>query len=306
MKRKDCNVKYNTKNTDKNELPCQTSEKKNSGANSVVPSDAGVYPALLKDGTPYYRASLTYRRKHISLGSFLQADAAHAAYLEGLSLLSDTEKTLLEYTEQSLLSFEKWVILINFRDNGIYFGKPIYLGQKMFFYYLSPNHILKFDLDDLFYFSSHKIMARGNHYFVADYGMQVSIISRFGIKNYAVEGRDFRFLNGDCLDFRRSNLEILNAYHGVTEKIKNGQRRYTARIHIHGNYVIGHYSTPLEAAIAYNKAIDILNGNGLTRNFQPNYIEGLSPKKYADIYSSLKVSAKITHYKPQTDKTDGE
>ena len=34
-------------------------------------------------------------------------------------------------------------------------------------YYLSPSHVLKFDPDDLFYYSSHKIMRRGNHYFVA-------------------------------------------------------------------------------------------------------------------------------------------
>ena len=31
----------------------------------------GVYETTLKDGTPSFRASITYRKKHISLGSFL-------------------------------------------------------------------------------------------------------------------------------------------------------------------------------------------------------------------------------------------
>ncbi|MBO4292618.1 MAG: hypothetical protein J5898_11980 [Lachnospiraceae bacterium] len=260
----------------------------------------GVFTAARKDGTVYFRASLTYRRKHISLGSFQTAEEASRAYREGLFLLSDASASLISHTGDAALSFEKWVVLINFRDNGIYFGKPIYLGQKMFFYYLSQSKILKFDLDDLFYFSSHKIMCRGNHFFVADYGMQVSVSGRFGIKNYAVPGRDYLFLNGDPLDFRRVNLRILNTYQGVSETIKKGQCFYTARIHIHGNYVIGRYHTPLEAAIAYNKAVDILKKNGVTKAFQPNYIEGISPSSYADLYTTLKISPKIINYRPES------
>lgn len=271
-------------------------------------NEIGVYPGKKKDGTIYYRASITYKRKHISLGSFASSDSAHKAYLEASTLLSDPSLSLLSYHSSgpaaNILSFEKWVILLNFRDNGLYFGKPIYLGQKMFSYYLSPGKILKFDLDDLFYFSSHKIMCRGNHYFVQDYGMQINVTNRYGIKNYAVEGKDYIFLNGDRLDFRRVNLKIRNTYHGVVERNtalprtdhslqKKGQCNFTARIHVHGNFVIGHYQTPLEAAIAYNKAIDILKKNGCTKNFQSNYIEGLSPKSYVEIYSSLKISPKI-------------
>ena len=30
----------------------------------------GVYPAKKKDGTKYFRAAVTYKQKHISLGSF--------------------------------------------------------------------------------------------------------------------------------------------------------------------------------------------------------------------------------------------
>ena len=170
------------------------------------------------------------------------------------------------------------------------------MGQKQFYYHMSPSKTLKFDLDDLFYFSSHKIMCRGNHYFVSDYGMQVNLASRFGIKNYAVEGRDYRFLNGDPTDFRRENLEIINRYQGVRKAIKNGQPEFTARIHVRGNILIGRYATEEEAAIAYNKAIDILKRNGYTREFTPNYIEGMSPSRYADLYTEVQISKRIQCY----------
>lgn len=258
----------------------------------------GVYPAVKKNGEAYFRASLTYRRKHISLGSFSSPEAAQAAYREGLAILSDPGFTIGRYTDSSPLAFAKWVCLINFRDNDIYFGNPIYVSNKMFYYYLTPTLVLKFDPDDLFYYSSHKIMRRGNHYFVADYGMQVSIITRYGIMPYAREGHDYRFINGDPTDFRRENLEIFNIYRGVRREQKKGQYVYTVRIHIKGNYLVGRYSDQLEAAIAYNKAIDILKKNGFQKNFTPNYIEGLPPRKYAEIYSSLQISPKLYLCRP--------
>lgn len=265
----------------------------------------GVCPSQKKDGTPYFRASLTYRHKHISLGSFAEPETAHGAYLEGLKLLTRPDVDLLQYDENALLSYEKWVCLLNFRDNGIYFGTPIYMGKRMFYYHLTPFRVLKFDLDDLFYFSSHKIMCRGSHYFVADYGMQINLASRYGIKNYAVEGRDFRFLNGDPTDFRRENLEILNAYHGVRlTQQKNGQHIYTVRIHIRGDYLVGRYSSEEEAAVAYNKAIDILHKNGVRKNYTPNYIEGMSPSRYADLYTALTVSPRILNYRPATSQNN--
>lgn len=258
----------------------------------------GVSPARKKNGEVYFRASLTHKRKHISLGSYSTPETAHLAYLEGCRLLEDTTVSLMQYSSSSPLSFEKWVILVNFRDNGIYFGNPIYMGQRLFYYYLTPSHILKFDLDDLFYYSSHKIMRRGGHYFVADYGMQITLASRYGIKNYAVEGVDYRFRNGDSTDYRRENLEIWNTYHGVRMTQKNGQYVYTVRIHIKGNYVVGTYPTEWEAAIAYNKAIDILQKNGVHKHYIPNYIEGISPRHYAEIYASVAVSPKISEYRP--------
>ncbi len=256
----------------------------------------GVFSAVKKSGEVYFRASLTFRRKHISLGSYETPEKAHEAYLEGSRLLTDPGIPLLSYRSSSPLPFEKWVCLINFRDNNLYLGNPIYIGQKLFYYYMTPSHVLKFDMDDLFYYASHKIMQRGNHYFVADYGMQINLVSRYGIKNYAVCGVDFRFRNGDPTDFRRENLEIFNNYHGVRLTQKNGRHYYTVRIHVRGNFLVGTYPSQLEAAIAYNKAIDFLRKNGVQKNYTPNYIEGLSPGRYAEIYSSLQISPKIINF----------
>ena len=40
----------------------------------------GVFAAVKKDGSVYYRASITFRCKHISLGSFTSESEAHGAY----------------------------------------------------------------------------------------------------------------------------------------------------------------------------------------------------------------------------------
>lgn len=258
----------------------------------------GVFTSQKKDGTIYYRSSITHKQKHISLGSYDSAAKAYAAYLEASSLLTDISLSLHDYSKNRILSFHKWVCLLNFRDNQIYFSTPIYMYKNFFEYLLSPHTILKFDFDDLFYYSSHKIMQRGRHFFVSDYGMQVNIANRYGIKNYAVPGRDFRFVNGDDLDFRYENIEIFNSYHGVSLKETKNGPRYIAKIHITGNYTIGSYETDTEAAIAYNKAIDLLKKAGVKKNFSPNYLETLSPSAYADIYSKLKISSKIINYRP--------
>lgn len=255
----------------------------------------GVSAAKKKDNSIYYRSSITFREKHISLGSYACPDTAHQAYLEAGKLLSQLTLSIDNYRKSSCLAFEKWVILINFRDNGIYFPTPIYMKKKFFLYYLDPSHILKFDIDDLFYYSTKKIMRRGGHFFVNDYGMQFNILNRYGIKNYAVAGRDYRFINGDSNDLRYENLEIINRFYGITRlpDYNGAACRYKVRIHIKSSYVVGVYSTEEEAAIAYNKAVDILKRNGIDRNFPLNYVEGISPAAYADIYSNLKISPKI-------------
>lgn len=253
----------------------------------------GVYVDRKKDNSIYYRASLTFRRKHISLGGFAKEEQAHDAYLEARRLLFDEEITLLSYEETSPLSFDKWVSLLNFRDNGMYLVNPIYILRKMFYYYLTPDDILKFDADDLFYYSSHKIMRRGSHLFVADYGMQVNIHSRYGIRSHAVVGRDYRFLNGDTMDYRSTNLEIINRYYGVTKVLKSGTIMYRAVIHVKGNFVIGTYEHEAEAAIAYNKAVDLLKKNGYSKKYAINYIDCISEDDYGKCYQKVKISKKL-------------
>lgn len=254
----------------------------------------GVFTAQKKDGSIYYRSSVTFRKKHISLGSFANAKDAHAAYLEANKLLrGEKSYTLIDHSKHHVLSFEKWVCLLNFKDNHMYFSTPIYIRPHFFYYYYSPDCVLKFDIDDLFYYASHKIMKRGGHYFVADFGMQVNILNRYGIKNYAVAGRDYSFLNGDNTDFRRENLEIKNQYHGVILVNEKTKVRYKARLHVKGNFVIGTYDTAEEAAIAYNKAIDIVKKNGCKKNYTPNYLENMPAGEYADIYTRLPISDKI-------------
>ena len=258
----------------------------------------GVYVAKKKDHSVYYRASITFKKKHISLGSFGDAQTAHRAYEDARMAAENADLTIGDYPPSSPLSFGKWVSLLNFRDNGIYFPTPIYLKKKIFLYYMEPAQALKFDIDDLFYYSTKKIMRRGGHLFVNDYGMQFSILNRYGVKNYAVQEKDYRFINGDSTDFRYENIEILNRFHGITRIPRSagtGSQEfcYKVRIHVCSNYVVGTYDTEEEAAIAYNKAVDVLKKNGINRNFPLNYIEGLSPAAYADIYSRLKLSPKI-------------
>lgn len=257
----------------------------------------GVYLSSKKNGEIYYRASVTYRGKHISLGSYPCEESANKAYLLALKILTDYSVTKIEgYPEDCSLSFHKWVVLINYRDNLIYFKNPIYLKKRYFLYYLDINTCLRFDAEDLFYYAHHKIMKRGGHLFVSDYGMQVNILSRYGIKNYAVAGKDYLFVNGDHHDYSYQNIEIVNPYHGVTKVIKKGITLYIAKIHINGDYLIGKYRSEAEAAIAYNKAVLILRNNGLIRNYPQNYIEGINEITYASIFQKLRISKKLMLY----------
>lgn len=261
-----------------------------------MPKLPGVYTAKTKNGAIYYRSSLTYRAKHISLGSFSIMEDAHQAYLLASRILQDPVIGIADFPSDCILAFEKWVSLINFRDNGIYFSTPIYIRPSFFYYYFTPSRFFIFDRDDLFYYSSRKISCRGGHYFVADYGMQVNIMNRYGIKNYAVLNKDYRFINGNTHDYRYENIEILNTYNGVSSFIRNGKLYYKTKIHIKGNYTVGVYDTETEAAIAYNKAIDCLKKAGVKKAFTPNYMEGISPSAYADLYASIPISPKIEHY----------
>ncbi len=253
----------------------------------------GVYIDEKKDGSKNYRASITLNKKHISLGSYSTEIQASAAYSLAKEILCDANYSPYNFPENSPIVYDKYVSIINYRDNKLYFSNPIYIRKRDFSYFYSPFEELKFDIDDLFFFSQHKIMCRGNHYFVSEYGMQTSLKERFGIRSYSVEGRDFVFINSDSLDFRRENIRIINRFYGVTTHKKGLKTIFKATIHVKSNYVIGVYATEKEAAIAYNKAADILQKNGIEKEFLQNYIDDISNKEYAEIYSNVKISDTI-------------
>ena len=84
--------------------------------------------------------------------------------------------------------------------------------------------------------------------------MQVTIMSRFGIKSHAVQDRDYMFANGDPTDLRYSNIELINPYHGVKRNMEKGQVSFSVYLNINGTWKTGTFNTVTEAAIAYNKA----------------------------------------------------
>lgn len=256
----------------------------------------GVFVVTKTDGTSYYRSSITHKNKHISLGSYNTEQEAAKAYEEARKLLSSPSVTINNHSTRNHLPFEKWVSLVNFRDNGIYSKTPIYITTNYFLYYFSKEEQFKFDVDDLFYYSKHKIQRRGGHLFVAEYGMQVNILSRYGIKNFAVEGRDYRFVNGDTSDFRYRNIEIINKYHGVFQIQEKGLFIYLVKIHVNGNYLVGKYATEAEAAVAYNKAATLLQEQGVKKNFPKNYVMELNEIEYASLYNKVSISKKIRNY----------
>ena len=258
----------------------------------------GVFKARKKDGSVYYRASITYKEKHISLGSFSNEGAAGAAYNFAKDYLASEKAYLPEEYEAVLtseggrLSFDKWVMLLNLKKTGLYCKNPIYLYGKYFVYYLDRDTELKFDADELFFFRNHKLQKRGGHIFYSDYGMQCGLLSRFGVKNFAVCGRDYIFKNGDDLDFRFGNLEILNKYYGVSVKNVSGRNKFFVKIHLRSDLKVGCYDDETVAAIAYNKAADSIEeairrrknskGAGLNDTLVENKMLGTEGEKHTN------------------------
>lgn len=256
--------------------------------------EKGVFQTTKKDGSIYYRVSITKSGKHISLGSFLDEKDASICYKEALNLFEDFSISTSDYNENYHLSFEKFIILINFRDNKIYISKPIYLRSNYIEYYLSDHLIYKFDREELFFYSDHKLFKRGNHIFYSEYGMQLNLLEKYNIPSNSVVNKDYKFLNGDICDFRSNNIQVINHYRGVSKTIKNGKTIYVSKIHINGYIKIGEYNTEIKAAIAYNKAVDILKKH-VNINYRINYPE-ISPKEYAEIYSEINISDKLYKY----------
>lgn len=270
---------------------------------------AGVYVTKKKDGTEYYRVSVTFKNKHISLGSFDDVAAAQSVYLEAKQIIAEPAAHLVNAelhttTYPAMVSghdsglhipFDKYITLINFRDNDIYIGTPIYLCKSYFLYFLSQTNVLIFSTDDLFYYSNHRIISRGGYYYVNDYGMQTSILNRYGIRSHSVKGRDYIYVNGDEHDYRYENIRVVNRFCGVKKIEKNGHQMYQAYIHINGNYILGSYANELTAAIAYNKAVDMLRGK-TSVSYDINYIDELSPIQYAAEYNSVRLSRRFREY----------
>ena len=260
---------------------------------SIMP---GVFEARKKDGTIYYRSSLTHKGKHISLGSYSTMEDANRAYQEGVILLRDGAYTIDFLPKHFLLPFSKVISLLNLRDNGLYCKNPIYLMPTYFLYYINEQEAYLFDRDDYFFYAAHKIQKRGGYLFICHYGSQYSILKRYGIHQHAVAGRDYIFVNGNPHDYRYSNIRIINHYAGVLSHSKNGIDSYKVYIHVNGNLLVGTYATELEGAIAYNKAADILQSRGFSRQYVKNYIEGLSKHEYKAIYDSLIIADAIASF----------
>lgn len=262
----------------------------------------GVYIAKKKDNTEYYRVSFTFKNKHISLGSFDDIKKAEKVYKNAVAIINDSSEYTVNpelhtttYNTSLAIPFDKFITLINFRDNGIYIKTPIYLCKKYFLYFLSMDNVLIFNTDDLFYYSNHRIISRGGYYYVNDYGMQTSILNRYGIRAHSVKDRDYVFLNGDSKDYRYENLKVINRYFGVKKIEKKGHTLFQAYIHINGNFILGNYSSETEAAIAYNKAVEMLK-NKSNVSYDVNYIDELNPIQYASTYNSIRLSKKFRRY----------
>lgn len=259
----------------------------------------GVQPAYTKNKKLYYKASITYKNKHISLGSYNTEAEAHQAYLEAYDIVFNNNYTIVDFSENIKIPFEKWVILHNFRDNNYYIRTPIYLYKSYFCYYLDEKTEFKFSTEDLFFYAIHKIHFRNGYYYINDHGQQINILSRYNIKNYAVQGKDYFFKNGDIHDFRILNLVVINRYNGVSQIIKNNKILYVSKIYNKSNLLVGIYNTEIEAAIAYNKAIDLLSHHGIDKQDNKNYIYNLSSNQYKEIYRVTKISNNIINSSSQ-------
>lgn len=256
----------------------------------------GVTQAKKKNGDIYYRSSITIKNKHVSLGSFDKPEAASKAYKEACEIVKEKKYDIDTYSDKFALDFDKFVVLMNYRNTGILFKTPIYLQKGYFFYYISPDKRLIFDREDMFFYAEHKIQVRGGYYFICDYGSQYNILSRYGIKNYAKKGIDYEFSNHNEEDYRYENIRIINEYVGVKDISDGINKQYECVIHIRGNYIVGRYEDEITAAVAYNKAVDILASKGIYRKYSKNYIQSLSTEEYKEIYDKVVISQKIIDF----------
>ncbi|MBP3886594.1 MAG: hypothetical protein J6F30_02905 [Cellulosilyticum sp.] len=251
-----------------------------------------IYPTVVKDVTKY-KTYFLYEEHKLYLGTYPTMECANQVIQEANELMT-LPKGAPQFDGYSL-NYKKIVSLCNLRDNKGYIKNPIYLYPTYFNYYLSKDCILTFDLKDLLYFSTYKIYKRGNYLYTQDSISQQSILSRYGIPNHSVINKDYIFKNNNPYDFRYSNIEIINGYKGVNKKLKNNTEIYIAYIYIKTNLIIGHYSSEIEAAIAYNKAVDILSKHNDTKDYTYNTIPFITKSEYDTIYNRIVISPRIEH-----------
>lgn len=252
-----------------------------------------IYPHIKGDLTTY-KVYFLHEKKKIYLGAYPSSEEAQLALKEAHDIIK-APFGALDFT-YSIIDYKKVISLCNFRDYKVYIKNPIYLKDKYFYYYLSKDIILTFDMKDLLFFSTYKVCKRGNYLYTQDSISQQSLLNRFGILSHSVPGKDYVFRNGNPYDFRRDNLEVINNYKGVSKKEKDGQTFYVASIYTTQPLVLGHYTSEIEAAIAYNKAIDFLMAtSSTTRDYIPNSIPFLTKSEYDAIYEGITLSPRLKH-----------
>lgn len=250
-----------------------------------------IYPNVKGDHTTY-KVYFLYEKKKIYLGLYASHEDAQLALKQALEIMQAPFGNL-DFMH-SIIDYKKIISLCNFRDHKVYIKNPIYLMNHYFYYYLSKDIILTFDMKDLLFFSTYKINKRGNYLYTQDSISQQSLLNRFGILNHSVPGKDYIFKNGNPYDFRRENLEIINSYKGVSKKVKDDKTFYVASIYTTQPLVLGHYDSEIEAAIAYNKAIDFLTTTySSCRDYIPNTIPFLTKAEYHAIYDRIKLSPRL-------------
>lgn len=249
-----------------------------------------IYPSVL-NGKTQYKLYFVFESNKIYLGTYPSIETAEKVLKEAETLMASLKGP--PHFEHTLLDYKKVVSLCNFRDHKKYLKNPIYLYATYFHYYLSKDCILIFDLRDLLYFSTYKIYKRGNYLYTQDSISQKSILSRFGIHNHSVISKDYFFKNGNPYDFRFENLVVVNNYKGVKQKVKNNQFIYISYIHIKTNLILGHYESEIAAAIAYNKAIDLLRQQNRLHDYTYNTIPYITEAEYMAIYNSISLSPRL-------------
>ena len=70
----------------------------------------------------------------------------------------------------------------------------------------------------------------------------------------------------------------------------------SAKIHINGDWKLGTFPTEEAAAVAYNKALDEIKKRKLKPKSLPLFIETLTARQYADLYSKITLPDKLLAY----------